>query len=54
MHFIMKCMQEGIDNLTLSRATEQYCAAGAILKPSQQLALCCQQHMDQLFLVILV
>ena len=38
--------------LTLSRATEQYCAAGAILKPlclSKQLTLCKQQHIDQLF-----
>ena len=39
--------------LTLSLATEQYCAAGAILKPlclSKQLTLCRQQHIDQLFL----
>ena len=38
--------------LTLSWATEQYCAAGAILKPlclSKQLTLCSQQHIDQLF-----
>ena len=38
--------------LTLSRATEQYCAAGAILKPlclSKLLTLCSQQHIDQLF-----
>ena len=38
--------------LTLSRATEQYCAAGAILKPlclSKQSTLCSQQHIDQLF-----
>ena len=38
--------------LTLSWATEQYCAAGAILKPlylSKQLILCSQQHIDQLF-----
>ena len=37
---------------TLSRATEQYCAAGAILKPlclPKQLTLCSQQHIDQLF-----
>ena len=36
----------------LSRATEQYCAAGAILKPlclSKQLTLCKQQRIDQLF-----
>ena len=38
-------------HLTLSRATEQYCAAGAILKPlclSKELTLCSQQHIDQL------
>ena len=38
--------------LTLSRATEQYCGAGAILKPlclSKQLTLCSQQLFDQLF-----
>ena len=38
--------------ITLSRATEQYCAAGAILKPlclSKQLTLYSQQHIDQLF-----
>ena len=38
--------------LTLSRATEQYCAAGAILKPlclPKQLTLCSQQHIDRLF-----
>ena len=36
----------------LSWETEQYCAAGAILKPlclSKQLTLCSQQHIDQLF-----
>ena len=40
-------------HLTLSRATEQYCAAGAVLKPlclSKQLILCSPQHIDQLFL----
>ena len=39
-------------NLTLSRAIEQYCAAGGILKPlclSKQLTLCSQQHIDKLF-----
>ena len=39
-------------HLTLSRATEQYCAAGAILKPlclSKLLTLSSQQHIDQLF-----
>ena len=39
-------------DITLSRATEQYCAAGAILKPlclSKQLTLCSQQHIDQFF-----
>ena len=38
--------------ITLSQATEQYCAAGAILKPlclSKQLTLCSQQHIDQFF-----
>ena len=53
-HEMENSMQEGVDNLTLSRATKQYCATGAILKLSKQLTLCCQQHMDQLFLVILV
>ena len=41
-----------VEELTLSRATEQYCAAGATLKPlclSKQLTLCSQQHIDQLF-----
>ena len=39
--------------LTLSGATEQLCAAGAILMPlclSKQLTLFSQQHIDQLFL----
>ena len=38
--------------LTISWATEQYCATGAILKPlclSKQLTHCSQQHIDQLF-----
>ena len=41
-----------LGNLILSRATEQYCTAGAILKPlclSKQLTLCSQQHIDQFF-----
>ena len=39
-------------SLTLSWATEQYCATGAILKSlylSKQLTLCSQQPIDQLF-----
>ena len=43
---------EVLYDLTLSRATERYCAAGAIIKPlclSKQLTLCSEQHIDQLF-----
>ena len=46
------CCPRSAYKITLSRATEQYCAAGAILKPlclSKQFTLYSQQHIDQLF-----